>query len=177
MQSRITSLGNPKVTANNISRMSNTPKILMHEYIHESNLIEGYDDPYFDKQSMIDWKYLSKQTELSYSVICKTQKLITLCQKDLRPDWRGYYRSIDVTVGGRFCPMAIIVPTMMNKWLDEYPDREPVQNHILFEKVHPFVDGNGRTGRMLMWWQEIKLGRKPTLYSAAFRRDYYKIFE
>lgn len=38
------------------------------------------------------------------------------------------------------------------------------------------VDGNGRTGRMLMWWQEIQQGKEPTLITFNNRREYYDWF-
>jgi Fic family protein len=75
-------------------------------------------------------------------------------------------------------PTAFMVPHLMNNWLLDYKDREPLINHIALEKIHPFVDGNGRTGRMLMWFQELKLGKTPTLFLAHERqKNYYPLFK
>jgi Fic family protein len=61
----------------------------------------------------------------------------------------------------------------MDFWLDLMPQRTPWVNHVGFETIHPFADGNGRTGRMLMWWQEVQAGQTPTLFKAADRQRYY----
>lgn len=149
----------------------------MEQHIRESNLIEGYDDLEFDKQSMVAWNYLKDQDKLTKGVICKVQKLITLKQTDLQPDWRGYYRKIDVWVGGHkgVAPANI---DLRVKWLTKHMHQfTPKNAHVEFEIIHPFVDGNGRTGRMLMWWHEIMLEKPPTLILNSQKRDYYKWFE
>jgi Fic family protein len=150
----------------------------MLQHIRESNLIENIDDPNFDKQSLIAWLYLSEQKRLTHQVIKKTQKMITLLQ-DMRPDTRGYYRDlarIDVRVGWSIAPPYSQVQALMDNWLLAYKTLEPIVAHITFEKIHPFVDGNGRTGRMLMWWQELKADRQPTLFLNSEKQDYYKLF-
>jgi len=152
----------------------------MKEHIHESNLIEGYDDKAFDKQSMVAWNFLKKQDHLSVGVICKLQKIITLKQNDLQPDWRGYLRKIDVWVGGRKCPNPEMVRVLLHNWLIDMqiPDnKDPKEMHIRFEHCHPFVDGNGRTGRMIMWWHELKLGKEPTIIWDDEKQDYYRWFK
>ena len=59
-----------------------------------------------------------------------------------------------------------------------WQELEPKDMHVRFEKIHPFVDGNGRTGRMLMWLHEYWLGREPTLIRSneADRHYYYQWF-
>lgn len=151
----------------------------MLRHIHESNLIEDIDSLEAMGQSCIAWAYLEKQKELSHSVICKVQKIITLHQKDLRPDQRGYYRILsqtNVTIGGKRATSWTLVKHMMDNWLLDYAELDPKEAHIRFEHIHPFVDGNGRTGRMLMWWHERQLGKEPTLILAAEREEYYKWF-
>lgn len=150
-------------------------------WIRESNLIEGIDDPEEDKQSLHAWEFLSKEPELTHGVICKTQKLITLHQKDLVGWMRGYYRSvngIEVWVGEKVAPSPRLVEALMNNWILDYEDLSPIEAHIRFEHTHPFVDGNGRTGRMLLWWCELKIGQEPTLFlnSEKFEK-YYPLFK
>jgi hypothetical protein len=146
----------------------------MTKHFHESN------DPEFDAQSQIAWEYLCKQKKLNHSVIQKVQKIITLKQTDLQPWWRGYYRSVSnqrVWVGGREGVAPADVPIQMNLWLASFAKSlSPKDSHIQFEKIHPFVDGNGRTGRMLMWWLEIQQGSEPTLILDREKRDYYAWF-
>lgn len=150
------------------------------EYIHESNLIEGYDNPEFDKQSLVAWRFLVKQDYINIGVICKVQKLITLSQDDLQPDWRGYMRKVKVWVGGRMCPEPEIMKMFMNNWLIDMQipiNKDPLIMHVRFEKIHPFVDGNGRTGRMLMWWHELQLRRIPTLILNDEKQTYFEWFK
>ena len=149
----------------------------MEPYIRESNLIENIDDPKEDKQSMSAWLWLLQQKKLDQGIICHLQKRITLHQDDLQPDQRGYYRKIQVWVGDHKPPAAHLVKGMMDNWLLDYKKLGPLQAHIRFETIHPFVDGNGRTGRMLMWWHELHTGKLPTLYKASERGEvYYKLF-
>ena len=73
-----------------------------------------------------------------------------------------------------------ILHYLMDNWFQDmiqYRKKDPKEMHIRFEKIHPFADGNGRTGRMLMWWHEIKLEREPTLILNAEKEKYYKWFE
>lgn len=155
------------------------------KYIHESNLIEGYDDPEFDKQSMKAWEFLERQPTVDRAVVQTLQKTIVESQDDLTPRERGNYRYIQVWVGGHQPPNALQVPELIENWLTDlnmvvtYPDPDgstPKDLHKMFEYIHPFVDGNGRTGRMLMWWHEIKLGKLPTLILNSKKQDYYQWF-
>lgn len=155
----------------------------MDAHIRESNLIEGIDNPDFDDQAMIAWDYLENQPKLTHHVVRKTQKIITLLQADLMPHQRGYYRDMsetNVRVGSFQAPHYSEVETMMENWLlsMDYPENvDPKAAHRAFELIHPFVDGNGRTGRMLMWWHELKRGRAPTLIKYDERFAYYDWFK
>jgi len=48
--------------------------------------------------------------------------------------------------------------------------------HINFEKIHPFIDGNGRIGRMLLNWQRVKLGLPVLVIKESEKQEYYKWF-
>ncbi len=150
----------------------------MKKHIRESNLIEGIDDPRFDKQGMVAWEFLSQQSHITHYDICKVQKILTLLQDDLRPDERGYYRKVPVWIGGHKLLNHGLLAALMENWVLDLEKTDPKIAHIRFEKIHPFIDGNGRTGRMLMWWHEIKLGKEPTLIRSneADKHYYYQWF-
>jgi Fic family protein len=146
------------------------------DYVRESNAIEGiYDEAEIDR-SMVAWEYLENlEAKLTHGIICRVQKVITLHQA-LQPHQRGYYRDLsqtNVTVGNYLPPHYAMVQGLMDNWLLDYEELGPWKAHARFESIHPFVDGNGRTGRMLMWWQELQRGEKPTLIKATERQTYY----
>jgi len=149
----------------------------MREHIHQSNLIENIDDLSADRQSLKAWRWLEKQVGLNSHTICELQRRIVKTQDTLTYEQRGRFRTVHVTVGGRVCPSPYMITHLMNNWLLDYRGREPLVNHIAFEKIHPFVDGNGRTGRMLLWWQQIQNGEEPTLFKASEKYEkYYPLF-
>lgn len=151
----------------------------MTRHIHESNLIENIDDPQADQDSLNAWYFLRHQPALTHVIICAVQKFITSHQDDLTPLETGYYRDMaktNVYIGGKAAPMWHMIEPLMSNWLLDYETMSPLKAHIMFEHIHPFADGNGRTGRMLMWWQEIRSGHEPTLIKFSERDKYYENF-
>lgn len=150
----------------------------MKQHIRESNLIEEVDDPKEDKQSMKAWEYLKDRQIVNHKSLLKTHRLITVNQ--LPPEVSGEYRDCMVSVGGRLCPAPYMAHQLIHNWLwdmmEHWDTLDPKEMHVRFETIHPFVDGNGRTGRMMMWWHERKQGKKPTLLKADERWEYYKWF-
>jgi Fic family protein len=49
--------------------------------------------------------------------------------------------------------------------------------HATFEKIHPFSDGNGRVGRLLILAQALKLGFVPPIVLKERKYAYYKYLE
>lgn len=149
----------------------------LRHLIKESNAIEGITDPKEIKQSLVAWDYIYNHNfPLTHGAIQKVQKIITINQP-LRPDQRGYYRDLsktNVRVGNYTPPDYGFVPGMMSNWLLDYGDMTPWEAHKRFEAIHPFVDGNGRTGRMIMWWDETKRGLPLTVVTSKNRQLYYR---
>lgn len=155
------------------------------KYIHESNLVEGFDDPVADATSFEAWTFLRSALQpthkgLTNAIICEVQKRITSFQEE--PDvllWAGTYRDrgrISVTIDGKMMTAPTLVPAAMDNWLASLPTMTPKEAHVAFERIHPFIDGNGRTGRMLMWIMEDKLGQKATMIKKSEVEDYYAWF-
>jgi Fic family protein len=76
----------------------------------------------------------------------------------------GEYRTIRVKVGDYIAPRPEAVRPMMSDLL-EWWNKESISPvlssaivHYQFETIHPFADGNGRTGRMLSLWELYRRG-------------------
>ena len=160
----------------------------MLEFLIESNKIEDVDDPDSLIQALYAWDYLSEQKKLSRSVILKTHKILMLHQH-LMPNERGYFRQCNVQVGGHIKLSWQSVPYAITelvqriefiadvKYSDEDLETMNQSLHVQFEDIHPFVDGNGRVGRMIMNWWRLSRGLPILVIKASERLAYYKWFE
>lgn len=149
----------------------------MYEHFVQSNLIEGVTDIEEIPKSEKAWEYLMLCNELTKQSILDVHRLIItgLLEQNI-----GVYRPYNVQVRGRSCPFWFQVPELMDTWTTEmtkWLELDPKEMHVKFEHIHPFVDGNGRVGRMLLWWHEVKQGKEPTLVTYADRFSYYDWFE
>jgi Fic family protein len=89
-----------------------------------------------------------------------------LAEKVMDQGEAGCYRSIAVQVGGYMPPVPEDVSGLMFELLDWWNNQagklSPVLSsailHYRFEAIHPFADGNGRTGRALALWELYRRG-------------------
>ena len=122
-------------------------------------------------------------TVLSERVIKEIHSLVLMNDANNR----GVYRNVPVTIMGasHAPPQPYLVPVQMELLLAEYEDikREKhiieaiAEFHIRFEGIHPFIDGNGRTGRLILNLELIKAGMLPVNIKFADRRKYYDCFD
>jgi Fic family protein len=155
----------------------------------ESNAIEGvYSDTALD-DAIATFKWLMEQEQMTPAVVKKAHYLLfthpELCSPEHRPLARneiGYFRTISVYIGAKPALKATKIPKELVAWCAAMNSKNPTHDwkelHVLYERIHPFVDGNGRTGRMFMNWHRIKILGLPLLTVWEDKRfEYYRWFK
>lgn len=159
-------------------------------FLRESNNIEGVWDDVSLQQAIHAWEYLRSKPKLSAHVVLKTHKILMLHQP-LHPDEKGYFRKIPIYIGGReghpfwgvrediieWCQAMNNSVTSKHVQEIEHKQGTAVAMHVLYEKIHPFVDGNGRTGRMFMNWHLKKMKLPYKIILEKEKRKYYEWFK
>ena len=124
---------------------------------------------------------VKEKTPLTESIIKQIHYLVLADKKDDR----GIYRRIPVRIlGAHHEPVQpYLIEPKMEQLLLEYAASEEhivtrlARFHIEFEGIHPFIDGNGRTGRLLVNLELMKAGYPPIDIKFTDRAAYYKAFD
>lgn len=163
----------------------------VREFLQQSNNIEQEYGEIALNSSILAWEYAEKN---KYNI---TTKYILNIHKKLlqkiRPDIAGKLRNCSVKIGGHvkvFISQALL-SEQLRTWVIDYISAKTEEDikkaHIAFEFIHPFEDGNGRTGRILMNIQRIKTKSLPILIIKGIekgdeelpkdQRNYYSWFK
>jgi Fic family protein len=126
-------------------------------------------------------RLVSEKVPLTESV-CKNIHSLVLMD---RPDDKGVYRRIPVMIMGAYHepPRPYLVPGRMEQLFagQKKTKRHPIENvslfHLDFEGIHPFIDGNGRSGRLLLNLMLMQQGYPPIDVKFADRKRYYSCFD
>ena len=131
------------------------------------------------------WLYVEElvkqKVQISEKVIKEIHSLVLM---DKRED-RGVYRRVPVTIMGAIHtpPQPYQVPLLMEQLITKYQQMASLHViervslfHLEFEAVHPFIDGNGRTGRLLLNLELMKEGYPPINIKFGDRKRYYNCF-
>jgi len=125
------------------------------DFIEESNKIEGI----FTEVSLTDIQVFTNFLEAPELNIDMLEKFVAHFQPNARlRNIPGYY---DVKVGGYYPPKGgYMLEAQLKALLVDINDSEgtPHSNHVEYEKLHPFTDCNGRSGRAIWAWDMLNRG-------------------
>lgn len=124
---------------------------------------------------------VKSNTPLSEKLIKQIHYLVLADKKEDR----GVYRRVPVRImGAKHEPVQpyLIAPKMEQLLKDYENNNEHIVTklarfHIEFESIHPFIDGNGRTGRLLVNLELMKAGYPPIDIKFTDRIAYYNAFD
>lgn len=124
-----------------------------------------------------------EKTPLTESIIKQIHSLVLVAE----PQDRGVYRKLPVRILGanHTPPQPYLVPKQMEDLIINYKKWIKTKNivevvsllHLNFEFIHPFIDGNGRTGRLLVNLVLMQNGFPPIDIKFSDRQRYYDCFE
>lgn len=92
----------------------------------------------------------------------------------------GDYKKLPNEVGGMETTLPEDVPNKMKALLAEYNTKEDktlndiLEFHVQFERIHPFQDGNGRVGRLIMFKECLKYNIVPFIIEDNLKLYYYR---
>ncbi|MFZ2664428.1 MAG: Fic family protein [Patescibacteria group bacterium] len=174
---------NSNAIENSTLTLEETEKILLQidldRYITEREIFEaknlGRVVSYIDKRA--------KEQELSLEVILSLHQMLI---SNIRDDVAGRFRKDNefVRVGSHIAPAPKEIIVGLEKMLAEYnaSSHESIikriaRLHLTFEYIHPFIDGNGRIGRVLNNYLLIREGFVPINIKFIDRKKYYDAFK
>ena len=121
-------------------------------------------------------------SQLSEKFIKNLHFILKTGTSDANKDWFavGDYKKLPNEIGGRETTLPEDVPTEMKKLLCEYNGKKDVtledimEFHVRFERIHPFQDGNGRIGRLIMFKECLKHNIVPFIIADRIKMFYYR---
>jgi Fic family protein len=127
-------------------------------------------------------KLAKNKRDIAESNILNIHKQIL---KGIDEDFSGRYRNVRVRISGSqvVLPNPLKVYDLMQdflKWLKENklcPDYKAAMAHLKFVSIHPFIDGNGRTARLLINLILLKNSLLPLIIRPRDRKQYINVIE
>lgn len=146
----------------------------------ESLEVEGY-------ARAADWVYrhAADYDHVPVIVVSEVHKnameLVWRIQPPVTNDAPGTWRNTPVKVGAVKISTPAAIPAELGAWSDStkrqenfHPVVHAAVHHAWFERIHPFVDGNGRVGRLLLNFMLIQRGYPPAVILASDRPRYLR---
>lgn len=159
-------------------------------YIFETNTI-GVENEVLNVDDVIETANHFRCIDLiiDHAKSALTEKFIKELHQTLKSgtsdsgkDWFavGDYKKLPNEVGGMETALPEEVANKMKALLKEYNDKEEktfddiLDFHVKFERIHPFQDGNGRVGRLIMFKECLKYNIVPFIIEDNLKLFYYR---
>lgn len=129
------------------------------------------------------WDLATKSEPLTANEIRSVQALVT---HHTLSSGSGAWRTVGVRISGsaHVPPDALDVPVLMDQWIQQFTTSlagpaivNAARLHSGFVDIHPFLDGNGRTARLLTHLDLVRHGYLPALLLPTDRLTYYQALE
>ena len=122
------------------------------------------------------------KTELNEKFIKELHFILKSGTSDSKKDWFavGDYKKFPNEVGNMKTPLPEDVDNLMKDLLKEYNSKKEktfediLDFHVQFERIHPFQDGNGRIGRLIMFKECLKYNIVPFIIEDNLKMFYYR---
>jgi len=160
-------------------------------YIYETNTINSDDKEAVNIDDIIETKnhfkcfdYMLETADeiLTSDIIKEYHKILKQGTSDSEKEWFkvGDYKKRPNLVGDTETTEPEMVNTEIEKLLQSYLKKEKtdifdiIDFHYKFEKIHPFQDGNGRVGRLIMFKECLKNDIVPFIIKDRNKQFYYR---
>jgi Fic family protein len=130
------------------------------------------------------YDFVKKKKEPDEKIILKIHKIILRNISDMDA---GHYRNANVMITGavHLPPSAVKIPGLMMEFMEWYYKHKSKLSivelagwiHYKLVYIHPFIDGNGRTARLLMNLILMRHGYPPAVILSVDRKKYYRVLK
>lgn len=130
----------------------------------------------------IDFIIEHAKSALTEKMIKELHLMLKIGTSDARQEWFavGAYKKMPNEVGGMATTMPEDVAAEMQTLLAAYSAKKAktlediLEFHVRFERIHPFQDGNGRVGRLIMFKECLKYSIVPFIIEDNLKMFYYR---